>query len=194
MIASRRATATVALQQTPTMVMNMRKLVAKSSMLSTIRRMSMNWVSIRKYRDIIVTKVNTLYNTLAPVDDHSMGRHIPPAVYIRKFRGSIRISGIRKRLIETSHKDTSTFRRVSTRISQTPRAYQLISRELCIYAEFSGNCSYRFSYFIQRNSFSSLMISTRACSRIQYQTRSFNHSFLFIQHKIACDPLIRVND
>jgi len=121
MIASRRVTATVALQQTPTMVMNMRELVAKSSMLSTIKTMSMNWVSIRKYRGTIVTKVNALYNTLAPVDDHSMGRHTPPTLYMRKFRGSIRISGIRKWLIETSQEDTSALRRVSTKITPTAR-------------------------------------------------------------------------
>lgn len=38
---------------------------------------------------IIAQKEYTLYNSLAPLDDHSMGRHMPLAVYKTKFNASI---------------------------------------------------------------------------------------------------------
>lgn len=37
---------------------------------------------------MIVQMVNMLYKNFAIFDDHAMGRHTPPTVYIRKFNRS----------------------------------------------------------------------------------------------------------
>lgn len=85
-IAFRRTTMIVALHETATIVRNIRVLVAKSSILLTTRRISMNWVIIIKYNKPSTIEVKMLYNNLATFDDHSIGRHTPPTVYIEKFR------------------------------------------------------------------------------------------------------------
>lgn len=87
-IAFRRTTTIVALHVTATIVRNIRVLVAKSSILLTTRRISMNWVIIKKYNKNSIIKVKILYKNLATFDDHSIGRHTPPIVYIEKFRGN----------------------------------------------------------------------------------------------------------
>lgn len=89
MIAFRRTTTIVALQVTATIVRNIKVFVAKSSILSTMRMISMNWVIIKKYRKTSTIEVNTLYSSLAMFDDHSIGLHTPPMVYIKKFRENI---------------------------------------------------------------------------------------------------------
>jgi len=89
MMAFRRIMTRVALQHTATIVKNRKELVAKSSTLSTIKMISMNWVNTKKYNKHSVRIVKMPYNTLASFEHHSIGRHIPATVYIKKLNESI---------------------------------------------------------------------------------------------------------
>lgn len=101
MIALRRNTMTVALQQTTKTLTDIKEILVKSSMLSTVRKSSMNCVTIRKYNWDSVQEVNTVYNNLAQLDDHPIGCQIPVRLHMRKFNDRICIFVIALDLVKS---------------------------------------------------------------------------------------------
>jgi len=86
-MAFRRTTMRVALQHA--IARNTRQLIVNSSILSTIKTISMNWVNTKKYNKDNTRTVYMLYSVLALLEHHSMGRHIPATVNIKKLSESI---------------------------------------------------------------------------------------------------------